>query len=151
AKADVDLAKSRVISAEAAAAAIGFDIKEAERVAYRTRSLAEAGHSSEASLGRDTTRLEVLRSQLSQALAQIETARMDVQRATEVLNRYTIYAPFAGVVTERIAEPGEIVAPIGTAATSVRTGICTIVDRNSLEVEVDINQTSLGKVHLGQL
>ena len=61
-----------------------------------------------------------------------------------------VRAPFAGMVTVKAAQPGEIVSPLSASGGFARTGIGTIVDMDSLEVEVDVNETSIGGVRPGQ-
>src|SRR5207342_2963492 len=57
-----------------------------------------------------------------------------------------IRAPFAGVVIDKAAQPGEMISPISAGGGSIRTGIGTIVDMDSLEVEVDVSEAYIGRV-----
>jgi len=60
---------------------------------------------------------------------------------------YTVVrAPFAGVVTEKAAQVGEIVSPLSAGGGFTRTGVGTIVDMDSLEVEVDVAEAYIGQV-----
>ena len=61
-----------------------------------------------------------------------------------------VRAPFAGVVTVKAAQPGEIVSPISAGGGFTRTGIGTIVDMASLEVEVDVSENFINRVRPGQ-
>jgi len=61
-----------------------------------------------------------------------------------------VRAPFAGVVTDKAAQPGEIVSPSSAGGGFTRTGICTIVDMDSLEAEVDVSENFIERVHAGQ-
>lgn len=74
--------------------------------------------------------------------------------AVEVAQRYeddmTARAPFAGVVTDKNAQPGEIVSPVSAGGGFTRTGICTIVDMDSLEAEIDVSENFINRVHPGQ-
>jgi RND family efflux transporter MFP subunit len=74
--------------------------------------------------------------------------------AVEVAQRYeddmTLRAPFAGVVTEKNAQPGEMVSPVSAGGGFTRTGICTIVDMDSLEAEIDVSENFINRVHAGQ-
>ena len=63
-----------------------------------------------------------------------------------MLDKHEIRAPFAGVVTTRDAQPGEIVSPAAAGGGFTRTGICTIVDMTSLEVEVEVNESFISRV-----
>ena len=66
-----------------------------------------------------------------------------------MLAQHHIRAPFAGVVIERSAQPGEMISPISAGGGYTRTGICTIVDMDSIEVEVDVNEAFIGRVRAG--
>jgi multidrug resistance efflux pump len=62
-----------------------------------------------------------------------------------VLDKHQIRAPFAGVVVDRSAQPGEMISPMSVGGYT-RTGICTIVDMDSIEIEVDVNEAFIGRV-----
>jgi RND family efflux transporter MFP subunit len=61
-----------------------------------------------------------------------------------------IRAPFDGIVTSKDAQPGEMVSPVSAGGGFTRTGICTIVDMNSLEIEIDVNESYINRVEPGQ-
>ena len=143
---DLALAKSRALASEAAVAAIEADLGDAERIFHRTEILSQTNAASEADLTKNRSHMEVLRAQLRQAQAQHQTDLLDAQRSAATLEKYAIRAPFPGVVIERSAQPGEMISPM-SAGGFTRTGICTIVDMNSIEVEVDVNEAFIGRVH----
>ena len=87
----------------------------------------------------------MLRAQLKQAQAQFATAKLDADRAADMLEKHRIRAPFNGVVVERSAQPGEMISPLSVGGYT-RTGICTLVDMDSIEVEVDVNEAFIGRV-----
>jgi HlyD family secretion protein len=149
AETDLVLAKSRAAAAEAAANAIAADLQDAERILGRVQSLAQKSVSSEADLTKAQAKVGILRAQLSQSQAQIETARFDVQRYATLLDKHSIRAPFGGVVVERSAQPGEMISPMSAGGSFTRTGICTIVDMDSIEIEVDVNEAFIGRVRPG--
>ncbi len=149
AESDLSLAKSRAVAASAAANAIAADLRDAERILARTQALAQKNFATEADLTKADARVAVLRAQLNQAQAQVETARLDAQRGAEVVEQHHIRAPFAGVVVERSAQPGEMISPISAGGGFTRTGIGTIVDMDSIEVEVDVNEAFIGRVRPG--
>jgi HlyD family secretion protein len=149
AETDLALAQSRAVASQAAVAAIAADLRDAERIFNRTQSLSQKNFASEADLTKAEARVGVLRAQLSQSQAQLETARLDAQRAAKVVEQHHIRAPFAGVVIERSAQPGEMISPMSAGGSFTRTGICTIVDMDSIEVEVDVNEAFIGRVHAG--
>jgi len=149
AEADLTLAQSRAAAAEAAATAIAADLKDAERILGRVQSLAQKSIASEADLTKAEARVNVLRAQLGQAQANYQTARLDAERSATVLDKHKIRAPFGGVVVERSAQPGEMISPISAGGGFTRTGICTIVDMGSIEIEVDVNEAFIGRVRAG--
>ena len=149
AETDLALAQSRALASQAAVGAIAADLRDAQRIFDRTQTLSQKNFASEADLTKAEARVGVLRAQLNQSQAQLETARLDAQRAAKVLEQHRIRAPFAGVVIERSAQPGEMISPMSAGGSFTRTGICTIVDMDSIEVEVDVNEAFIGRVHAG--
>ena len=61
-----------------------------------------------------------------------------------------IIAPFSGVVVYKAAQPGEMISPVSAGGGFTKTGICTIVDMDSLEIEVDVNESFINRVKAGQ-
>ena len=145
---DLALAQSRAQSAEAASAMINADLEDATRILARVQSLSQKSFASEADLTRTQTRVGVLTAQLRQSQSQMETARLDAQRAAAVLEKHAVRAPFNGVVVERSAQPGEMISPMSSGGFT-RTGICTLVDMDSIEIEVDVNEAFIGRVKTG--
>ena len=66
------------------------------------------------------------------------------------LDNTIIRAPFSGMVTTKDAQPGEMVSPVSAGGGFTRTGICTVVDMKSLEIEVDVNESYINRVRPGQ-
>jgi HlyD family secretion protein len=149
AEADLALARSRAESANAAASAIAEDLAEATRILTRTQTLAQRNFATDADLTKAQARVGVLTAQLRQAQSQYETARLDANRNASVLDKHQIRAPFNGVVVDRSAQPGEMISPMSVGGFT-RTGICTIVDMDSIEVEVDVNEAFIGRVTAGE-
>jgi RND family efflux transporter MFP subunit len=145
---DLALAQSRAQSAEAAIAMIKADLEDATRILARVQSLSQKSFASEADLTRTQTRVGVLTAQLRQSQSQLETARLDAQRTAAVLEKHAVRAPFNGVVVDRSAQPGEMISPMSSGGFT-RTGICTIVDMDSIEIEVDVNEAFIGRVKTG--
>jgi HlyD family secretion protein len=145
---DLALARSRVAAADAAAQAIAADLQDAERILRRAQTLSRGSNIAEADLTKAESHVGVLRAQLGQAKAQLETATVDANRTAAVLDKHAIRAPFAGVIVERSAQPGEMISPM-SAGGFTRTGICTIVDMDSIEVEVEVNEAFIGRVRAG--
>ncbi len=79
-----------------------------------------------------------------------ETAADRIQEAQQAVDNCTIRAPFAGIIVSKDAQVGEMVSPISAGGGFTRTGIATIVDMNSNEVEVDVNEAYIARVQPGQ-
>jgi HlyD family secretion protein len=142
---DYELARSRVETADAAIAAITADLEDATRIMTRIQTLSQKNFATEADLTKAQARVGVLSAQLRQAQSQFETAKIDAKRSASMLDKHKIRAPFAGVVIDRSAQPGEMISPMSVGGYT-RTGICTIVDMDSIEIEVDVNEAFIGRV-----
>lgn len=143
-------AEAQVAVQEARRENIVAQLAEARRVLGRTEELNKEDFSSEADVTRAAASVASLEAQLKRSAADIEVAKLEAARQQERLNDHTIRAPFGGVVTVKNAQPGEIVSPSSAGGGFTRTGICTIVDMNSLEIEVDVNEAFIGRVFEGQ-
>jgi HlyD family secretion protein len=146
AQTDMTSSKSRLAAAEATVRSLTADVTDARRIYERTRALATKEYASNADLTRNQTRVNSLDAQLARAQADVDTARSDLQRITVQLSKYEIRAPFSGIVVDKNAQAGEIISPISAGGGFTRTGICTLVDMNSLEIEVDVNEAYIGRV-----
>jgi len=143
---DLATASSRVDSATASVAAIRAQLADAERILRRTQDLAKSHLASEADLTHADTQVIDLRAQLARSEAELATARSDARHAAEMLGKHRIIAPFAGIVVDKNAQPGEIISPMSAGGGFTRTGICTLVDMDSLEIEVDVNEAYISRV-----
>ena len=115
----------------------------------RTRTLAEQGAASQSTLEAATATVQTDDALLAHAKAQADVDDKNLTLAVTVLSYTVIRAPFAGVVTERYAHPGEMISPQAVGGFT-QTGICTVVDMSSLEVDVDVNETLITRLHAGQ-
>jgi RND family efflux transporter MFP subunit len=145
---DYELAQSRVEAADAAIAAITADLEDATRIMSRVQTLSQKNFATDADRTKAQARVGVLAAQLRQSQSQFNTAKIDARRSASVLDKHQIRAPFAGVVVERSAQPGEMISPMSVGGFT-RTGICTIVDMDSIEIEVDVNEAFIGRVVAG--
>jgi RND family efflux transporter MFP subunit len=90
------------------------------------------------------------RARLSQLQRQVEVAR-DQKAVTQLnVDNTVIRAPFAGVIVAKAAQPGEMISPVSAGGGFTRTGIGTLVDMQSLEIQVDVNEAYIGRVKPGQ-
>ena len=81
-------------------------------------------------------------------LMTVAEREIDVRRTA--LEDTVIRAPFKGVAISKDAQPGEMISPVSAGGGFTRTGICTIVDMDSLEIEVDVNEAYINRVSNGQ-
>jgi len=125
-------------------------LSEARAIFKRTTNLLERGLASEAEMDRARAGSESLAAQLERKQADIRVAekRLDVYR--QQLEDTIIRAPFAGVVVAKNAQPGEMISPVSAGGGFTRTGIGTIVDMASLEIEIDVNEAYINRVKAGQ-
>ena len=92
------------------------------------------------------TQVDTLAAQVAAQTKQIDVAQAQVRSAQVQLDYCTVRAPFAGVITARAAQVGEIVSPLSAGGGFTRTGIGTIVDMDSLEIEVDVTESYINRV-----
>jgi HlyD family secretion protein len=147
---DYATANSRVESAGASLAATRAELADVERIQKRTQELARSHLVSEADVTKADTQTDDFRAQVARAEAELTSARSDAKHAFEVLGKHRIVAPFDGVVTDKNAQPGEIISPMSAGGGFTRTGICTLVDMDSLEIEVDVNEAYISRVKAEQ-
>ena len=148
--AQLDLALAQLSSARAALEETRAQLKEAEQTRRRTRDLAERKLVSQADLDGAEANAESLAARLDAGKAEIKVAERNAALLRQLLDETTIRAPFAGVVVAKTAQPGEMISPISAGGGFTRTGICTIVDMDSLEIEVDVNEAYIQRVQAGQ-
>ena len=111
-------------------------LDEARRIFNRTGELAKEELASQASLDAARAAME--------GLEALNAVRKQVVKDMQIL------APFSGVVVYKAAQPGEMISPVSAGGGFTNTGICTIVDMDSLEVEVDVNEAFINRVKPGQ-
>ncbi len=149
ARTNLQLAKDSLRAQQARLRGVRAEIVEAEKVLHRVSNLEGGQYSSEAELTSATARLESAKAAYATTLAEIDVAKQRIDIQQEILGNHEIRAPFAGVVIDKAAQPGEIISP-GASGGFTRTGICTVVDMESLEIEVDVNEAFIGRVTPGQ-
>lgn len=147
---DLGLARARAEVSRANADAIEADLMEARAALTRTQTLVVRGNASEAQLDIDRARVASLEARLAGARAEARSAELSADRSAELLERTFVRAPFAGVVIAKNAQAGEILSPASAGGGFTRTGVATLVDMASLEVEVDVNEAQIQFVNAGQ-
>jgi RND family efflux transporter MFP subunit len=93
--------------------------------------------------------VKALEARLARQKTEVEVADREVAQWQQQLSDTVIRAPFPGIVTSKNAQPGEMISPMSVGGFT-RTGICTIVDMSSLEIEVEVNESYINRVQPGQ-
>ncbi len=149
-RARLRLAESRLDAAKAALAELQVNLRQARLDLSRTENLADRNLASQADLDRDSLSVEGLMARLSRTGRDIAVSERSLDLQRQELTDMEIRAPFGGVVIAKAAQPGEMISPVSAGGGFTRTGICTIVDMDSLEVEVDVNEAYINRVHPDQ-
>lgn len=142
-----DYSVGQIAGLEARRKSIVANLNEAKFVYQRVLN---NDYSSDAERSQAFAVQQSLIANLESADADLLLAKIEVRRQQVRLDDHTIRAPFSGVVTQKNAQPGEIVSPSSAGGGFTRTGICTIVDMSSLEIEVDVNESFIGRVYPNQ-
>jgi len=122
---------------------------EARRTLERYDALAREGVLDAQTLDRARAQADALKARVDAAREQAQAASGRLAAAKQGLENCTVRAPFAGIAVTKDAQPGEMVSPVSAGGGSTRTGIATVVDMTSLEVEVDVNESSIARVVSG--
>jgi len=125
---------------------LAVQLANAETDLRRIEALAQEGSQSQQALDAARTAVASLKARISIANAQVAAAEARVREAQQSVDNCVIRAPFAGIVVSKDAQVGEMVSPISAGGGFTRTGIATVVDMNSLEVEVDVNEAYIARV-----
>jgi RND family efflux transporter MFP subunit len=143
------LSASQLAASQSQIANVQAQLKEAEANAARLSTLVAGKLVSRAQFEQAVAQRDGLRAQLTTARRNAQVARDGLRIADNGLDNTIVRAPFAGVVIAKAAQPGEIVSPLSAGGGFTRTGIGTIVDMDSLEVEVDVGEAFIGRVKPG--
>ena len=144
------LAQRQIEAANSGLTQVQVRLAEAERTLTRNEKLMKDGLVSQAALDATAADVAALRAQQATAESQLAVTRSSLKLRAQDLDDLVIRAPFDGVVISKDAQPGEMVSPISAGGGYTRTGIATIVDMDSREIEVDVNESYINRVHDGQ-
>jgi RND family efflux transporter MFP subunit len=125
-------------------------LREASIRENRVRDLVASGVSSKADWDTVEAEVNVLEAQVATQRDRVHVSEREVDIQRQYLDDTVIRAPFAGVAISKNAQPGEIISPMSAGGGFTRTGISTIVDMSSLEIEVDVNEAYIQRVQPGQ-
>jgi RND family efflux transporter MFP subunit len=145
-KAALDTAVAQAAAAHALVAQFQAQLAQNLRDATREESLAKSGLVSTQLAEQARTLADSMRAQLGSQQKQAVSADAQVIEAKVNFDYCVVRAPFNGVITTKDAQVGEIISPFSAGGGFTRTGIGTIVDMDSLEVDVDVNEAYIGRV-----
>ncbi|MGQ4660385.1 efflux RND transporter periplasmic adaptor subunit [Lysobacter sp. F6437] len=144
-----DLAAAQLAAARSQIGGAQARMDEAEANAARLGPLVKQQLVSQAQYDQAVAERDALRAQLLTARRQAQVAQDQLAVADNGVDNTVVRAPFAGVVIAKAAQPGEMISPLSAGGGFTRTGIGTIVDMDSLEVEVDVGESYIGRVKPG--
>ncbi|MGH9746416.1 MAG: efflux RND transporter periplasmic adaptor subunit [Candidatus Acidiferrales bacterium] len=146
----LDSAKADRNATEAQIADFQVQLKNAEIELHRAQQLQAAGVQSQETLDNARTAADSLRAKIALTKQQVLASEARIQEAQQAVDNCVIRAPFDGIIVSKDAQVGEMVSPISAGGGFTRTGIATIVDMNSNEIEVDVNEAYIARVEPGQ-
>ncbi len=149
-KRSLDSTKADRDAAQAAIADFEVQLKNAQIGLHRAEQLQKAGVQTQEALDNAATSAESLKAKITLAKQQVAASEARIGVAQQAVDNCTIRAPFAGIVVSKDAQVGEMVSPISAGGGFTRTGIATIVDMHSNEIEVDVNESYIARVENGQ-
>jgi len=148
-RATLNVARANLLSTQAQVAQAQAQVAQATADARRQDELSASGMTTKQAAEQSRTALASATAQLEARRRETDAARAQVAQAQVNYDYTTVRAPFAGVITVKAAQVGEIVSPLSAGGGFTRTGVGTIVDMNSLEVDVDVSEAYIGQVKPG--
>ena len=149
-RASLAVAQAQLGSAKKAAAEDQARLREAELNLDRRRQLLKEKVIGRAELDESEAQVESLKARIELASQQVQVASSQINAIQTDLADMVVRAPFDGVAISKDAQPGEMISPVSAGGGFTRTGICTIVDMLSLEIEVDVSESYINRVRPGQ-
>ena len=143
-------AQAGLQAAQATQVQVQAQLEQARRDLVRNEGLVERQLVSQQALETARTQVETLAAQLESQKRQVKVSAANADGARVQLAYTIVRAPFSGVIVAKAAQVGEIVSPISAGGGFTRTGVGTIVDMDSLEFEVDVNEAYINRVQPGQ-
>jgi RND family efflux transporter MFP subunit len=137
-------------ASQAAIADFQVQLKYAQLALHRTQQLHDAQVQSQDALDIAGTNVDSLKAKITLAKDQVAASAARIDQAQQNVDNCQIRAPFSGIIVSKDAQVGEIVSPLSAGGGFTRTGIATIVDMNSNEIEVDVNEAYIARVQPGQ-
>jgi HlyD family secretion protein len=150
ARKQLSLSEAQASSSQRALQEIEVRLREARLNQRRMRDLGEKGITTQSQSDAANAEVDSLAARLEVQRQDVEVARRQVALYRQSLEDAVIRAPFSGVAISKDAQPGEMISPVSAGGGFTRTGICTLVDMKSLEIEVDVNEAYINRVRDGQ-
>ena len=144
------LAEAQLGAARGAQAELEVRYEEARLDLDRQRRLLEQRLIGQADLDAAQAEADSLRARIANQREQVVVAEREIDVRRTALEDTVIRAPFSGVAISKDAQPGEMISPVSAGGGFTRTGVCTIVDMSSLEIEVDVNESYINRVSPAQ-
>ena len=145
-RASLVLAEANVKSSEAQVKTAEAQLGQAQADSQRQQSLVASGMATQQFAEQSRTAVVTATAQLDARRREADAARAQVTAARVNFDYSVVRAPFAGIVTVKAAQVGEIVSPLSAGGGFTRTGVGTIVDMDSLEIDVDVNEAYINQV-----
>jgi HlyD family secretion protein len=149
-KTALDIAQAQLESTRLMVDETRAQLKQADEEFKRAVELVKLKIDSQSDLDKAESDAMSLRARLARQQLDIVTAERTVAQWKQQIEDMVIRAPFDGVVTTKDAQPGEMISPVSAGGGFTRTGICTIVDMNSIEIELDVNESYINRVQPAQ-
>jgi RND family efflux transporter MFP subunit len=143
-------AKADRDATEAGITDLQVQLKNSQIQLHRAQELQAAGVETQEALDNARMAADSLRAKIALAEEQVVAAEARIHEAQQVVDNCVIRAPFDGIIVSKDAQVGEMVSPNSAGGGFTRTGIATIVDMNSNEIEVDVNESYIARVQPGQ-
>jgi RND family efflux transporter MFP subunit len=150
ARATLNLVEAQLAASKKSYAEDEAKLKEAELNLQRRQSLLKENVVGKAEVDDAQSVVDSTKARIAYSQQQIGVAQRQVELQKANLDDMTVRAPFSGIVISKDAQPGEMISPVSAGGGFTRTGIGTIVDMTSLEIEVDVNETYINRVVAGQ-
>ena len=149
-RAAIALARAQLEAARQAVPEVEVRLTEARVNLGRQEQLMKDGLTTPSSIDQAQAEVNSLIARISSVREQINVARSQVALQQTAIDDMVIRAPFGGIAISKDAQAGEMVSPVSAGGGFTRTGISTIVDMKSLEIEVDVNESYINRVNAGQ-
>src|SRR5580765_1075658 len=146
----LDSAKADRNASQAAIADLQVQLRLAETQLRRAQELRSAGVQSQEQLDTSSAAADSLKAKIELARQQVLSSEARIREAQQAVDNCVITAPYDGIVVSKDAQVGEMVSPVSAGGGFTRTGIATVVDMNSNEVEVDVSESYIARVQSGQ-